>query len=131
MPSSPAAELHQRRQYSLMRTMLHPCQLLVLMDFTSAKLDTKPGADAIVQDCIVVLEYLDEAGSKVRRNLNFLCDDYATNDADFYFVLTLRGREVPIGTGARFSCSISSITHRLQTTRICVKRAHRELCMIL
>ena len=72
-----------------MRSHLQPHQLLVLMDFTSAKLATKPGADVIVQDCIVVLEYLDEFGSRVRRNLNFICDDYATNDADFYFVLTV------------------------------------------
>ena len=71
-----------------MRYNLQPRQLLVLMDFTSVKIETKPGADVIVQDCIVVLEYLDESGTRIRRNLNFLCDD-ETNDADFYFVLTV------------------------------------------
>jgi hypothetical protein len=72
-----------------MRYHLQPRQLLVLMDFTSVKIETKPGADVIVQDCIVVLEYLDESGARIRRNLNFLCDDHDTNDADFYFVLTV------------------------------------------
>ena len=72
-----------------MRYHLQPRQLLVLMDFTSVKIEIKPGADVIVQDCIVVLEYLDESGARIRRNLNFLCDDHDTNDADYDFVLTV------------------------------------------
>ena len=72
-----------------MRYNLQPRQLLVLMDFTSVKIETKPGADVIIQDCIVVYEYLDESGARIRRNFNFLCDDPDTNDADFHFVLTV------------------------------------------
>ena len=56
-----------------MRTMLQPRQLLVLMDFTSAALADKPGAGAVVQDCILVLEYINEDGTRVRRNMDFVC----------------------------------------------------------
>ena len=56
-----------------MRCNLQPRQLLVLMDFTSVCLSDKPGANTIVQDCILVLEYLDENKNRVRRNLDFVC----------------------------------------------------------
>lgn len=69
-----------------MRTMLQPRQLLVLMDFTSAALADKPGASAVVQDCILVLEYLTEDGTRERRNIDFVCTA-DTNKHDYHFVL--------------------------------------------
>ncbi len=69
-----------------MRSQLRPRQLLVLMDFTSVCLSDKPGANTIVQDCILVLEYLDENNTRVRRNLDFVCAA-DTNKHDYHFVL--------------------------------------------
>jgi hypothetical protein len=69
-----------------MRSNLQPRQLLVLMDFTSAALADKPGASAVVQDCIAVMEYIAEDGSRSRHNFDFLCSS-ETNQHDFHFVL--------------------------------------------
>ena len=66
--------------------MLHPRQLLVLMDFTSTTTADKPGAGVGVQDCILVLEYYREDGRRARRNLDFLCTD-DSNKHDYHFVL--------------------------------------------
>jgi len=56
------------------------------MDFTSHPLADKPGGSAIVQDCILVLEYLSEDGRRERLNLDFLCTA-DTNKHDYHFVL--------------------------------------------
>jgi hypothetical protein len=69
-----------------MRFNLQPKQLLVLMDFTSFSLSDKPGGSVIIQDCIIVMEYLNENGIRVRRNLDFLCSS-DTNKHDYHFVL--------------------------------------------
>lgn len=69
-----------------MRSNLQPRQLLVLMDFTSESLSDKPGGSTVVQDCILVLEYLDADSTIVRRNLDFLCT-HSTNKHDYHFVL--------------------------------------------
>jgi len=56
------------------------------MDFTSVYLRPKIGhgvQSCTVQDCIVVLEYLTPAGSRVRENLDFLCDCQDTNANDY------------------------------------------------
>ena len=60
-----------------MRGKIQPRQLLVLMDFTSAFLTPKIGHQSnhtVVQDCIIVLEYLDSHGQRQRDNIDFLCD---------------------------------------------------------
>jgi hypothetical protein len=69
-----------------MRSNLHPRQLLVLMDFTSAQLEDKPGGSATVQDCIIVMEYIDLDGTRIRRNMDFICAS-DTNKHDYHFVL--------------------------------------------
>lgn len=59
------------------------------MDFTSAYLTPKIGhsaAPAYVQDCIVVLEWLED-GRRQRLNLHFLCDCPDSNKNDYHFVL--------------------------------------------
>lgn len=69
--------------------MLHPRQLLVLVDFTSAFLTPKIGHQSnhsVVQDCIVVLEYMSN-GQRMRENIDFLCDCQETNKNDYHFVL--------------------------------------------
>jgi len=74
-----------------MRSKLSPRQLLVLMDFTSAYLTPKIGHSnnhCIVQDCIVVLEYMSN-GQRMRENINFLCDCQESNKNDYHFVLTV------------------------------------------
>ena len=68
-----------------MRCNLRPRQLLVLMDFTSTMTVDKPGAGVYIQDCILVIEYL-ESGRRVRRNFDFLCSG-VTNKHDYHFVL--------------------------------------------
>jgi len=75
-----------------MRSKLQSRQLLVLMDFTSAFLTPKIGHqsnNSVVQDCIVVLEYLSSSGERVRENIDFLCDCADTNKNDYHFVLTV------------------------------------------
>ena len=56
------------------------------MDFTSTMTADKPGAGVQVQDCIIVMEYYDESGQRIRRNFDFLCTD-DSNKHDFHFVL--------------------------------------------
>ena len=87
MHRSSAAKKSQRHQYELSRSNLQPKRLLVLMDFTSAQLSTKPGGDKIVQDCIIVAEYI-EHGQLQRINYDFLCDD-ESNKNDYHFVLAV------------------------------------------
>jgi hypothetical protein len=73
-----------------MRAQLRPRQLLVLMDFTSVFLTPKIGHQqqaSVVQDCIVVLEFVNENGVRVRQNIDFLCDSQETNTNDYHFVL--------------------------------------------
>lgn len=68
-----------------MSAHLLPRQLLVLMDFTSVALADKPGGSAIVQDCILVLQYKD-GDRTITCNLDFLCT-HSSNKHDYYFVL--------------------------------------------
>jgi hypothetical protein len=80
----------QRIHYQQMRASLRPRQLLVLMDFTSVFLTPKIGHQqqaSVVQDCIVVLEFINENGARVRQNFDFLCDSQETNTNDYHFVL--------------------------------------------
>jgi hypothetical protein len=80
----------QQTAYQSTRFSLKKRQLLVVMDFTSALLTPKMGhtqSHAVVQDCIVVLEYLSPSGARVRENLDFLCDCSVTNKNDYHFVL--------------------------------------------
>jgi hypothetical protein len=77
----------QRRQFETMRHALRPKQLFVLMDFTSTTLSDKPGPGTGVEDCIVSMEYLNDAGQRVRRHLDFLCADIDTKKHDYHFVL--------------------------------------------
>ena len=56
------------------------------MDFTSTMTADKPGAGVQVQDCIIVLEYYNLEGVRVRRNFDFLCTD-DSNKHDYHFVL--------------------------------------------
>jgi len=80
----------QRFFYGLHRQNLQPRQLLVLMDFTSVYLRPKINhsvQSCTVQDCILVLEYLNSEGARIRENLDFLCDCPDTNANDYHFVL--------------------------------------------
>jgi len=62
---------------------------MVLMDFTSVPITDKPGVSVCIQDFVIVLEYLDEHGALVRRNIDFLCanDTNQNNKHDYHFVL--------------------------------------------
>ena len=72
-----------------MRATLQPRHLLALMDFTSQNLTDKPSVGEVVQDCIVVLEYMDPEGHLMRTNYDFLCSDSNSNKHDFFFVLAV------------------------------------------
>jgi len=65
------------------------------MDFTSFSLEPgKTGHGSkdqliYIQNCIVVLEYIDESGSHELEYLDFLCQDPNTNKNDYHFVLNV------------------------------------------
>lgn len=58
----------------------------MLMDFTSVYLTPKVSNSLVVQDCIIVLEYIID-GQRMRENMDFLCDCPDTNTNDYHFVL--------------------------------------------
>lgn len=90
MPLAQADFFSQSQHFTAMRGIVRPRQLLVLMDFTSVYLTPKIGHQAqhqVVQDCIVVLEYIEADGKRVRLNIDFLCDDPDSNKNDYHFVL--------------------------------------------
>jgi len=60
------------------------------MDFTKIFLANKPGEATVVNDCIVVMEYINESTHQRERiNFDFLCDDAATNKHDYHYLLTV------------------------------------------
>lgn len=92
MLSSQADGFSQRHQYQLTRHELLPRQLLVLMDFTSVYLSPKGGDNVYIQDCIVVLEWIEydpitRNNRRQRLNLDYLCGHADTNKNDYHFVL--------------------------------------------
>jgi hypothetical protein len=90
VPQASKNPFSQRQHYQQMRAKIRPRQLLVLMDFTSVFLTPKIGHQSnhtVVQDCIVVLEYISPSGQRMRENLDFLCDCSETNKNDYHFVL--------------------------------------------